>query len=172
MFRRSRKQMRCKRLKWACGVLLAAAFLAVQARAATWFALGPYGGDARSFAADPHNSQHLYLGTATGWVYESVDGGATWKRLSRVGKRDDIVVAHILLDSLDPKHVIVGAYALDHPDGGLFESRDGGLSWYAQAQIHGQSVRALAASVSDPKLMVAGTLQGVYRTRDAGVHWQ
>jgi photosystem II stability/assembly factor-like uncharacterized protein len=140
--------------------------------AATWFPLGPYGGDARSFAADPHNSQHLYLGTATGWVYESTDGGTAWKRLSRVGKRDDIVIAHILLDALDAKHVIVGAYALDHPDGGLYESRDGGLTWYSQAQMRGQSVRALTASPSDPKLMVAGTLQGVYRTRDAGVHWQ
>ncbi len=43
--------------------------------AVNWFPLGPYGGDARSFAADPGNSKHLYLGTASGWIYESQDGG-------------------------------------------------------------------------------------------------
>jgi photosystem II stability/assembly factor-like uncharacterized protein len=136
-----------------------------------WFPLGPYGGDARAIAADPHDSKHLYMGTATGWIYESVDGGGVWKRLSLVGKRDDLVVDHILLDALDSKHLIVGGWVIDHEDGGLYESHDGGLTWYSQAQMRGQSVRALAAAPSDPKTMVAGTLQGVYRTQDAGVHW-
>ena len=92
------------------GLAAAAALMAIMSaplHAAPWFPLGPYGGSARSFAADPQNSQHLYLGTATGWIYESVDGGGSWKRLSKVGKRDDLVLAHILLDRLDAKHLIV-----------------------------------------------------------------
>ena len=32
----------------------------------------------------------------------------------------------------------------------------------------GQSILALAASASDPKTMVAGTLEGVYRSVDGG----
>ena len=48
---------------------------AIPMHAANWFPLGPYGGDARCFAADPGNSKHLYLGTASGWIYESRDGG-------------------------------------------------------------------------------------------------
>ncbi|HEY5328717.1 MAG TPA: hypothetical protein VIJ79_02435 [Acidobacteriaceae bacterium] len=136
-----------------------------------WFPLGPYGGDARSFAADPHNPQHLYLGTATGWIYESEDGGAAWKRLSLVGKRDDLVIDHILVDPLDAKHLIVGAFFVDRDGGGLYESHDGGVTWYSQAQMRGQSVRSLAGDAGDSKIMVAGTLQGVYRTEDSGVHW-
>ncbi|MEO7028716.1 MAG: hypothetical protein ABI147_04870 [Acidobacteriaceae bacterium] len=151
------------------GVLFGAA---TPLMAAKWSPLGPYGGDARSIAADPRDSQHLFMGTLTGWIYESADGGGTWKRLSQVGKRDDLVLDHILVDPVDPKHLIVGVWIIDRPDGGLFESHDGGVSWYIQAEMHGQSVRALASAPSDPKIMVAGTLKGVYRTQDAGVHWQ
>ena len=34
-----------------------------------------------------------------------------------------------------------------------------------------QSVRALAQAPSDPKIWVAGTLDGIYRSQDDGVHW-
>src|SRR6185312_15235133 len=139
--------------------------------AINWFPLGPYGGDARAIAADPHNPQDLFLGTASGWIYESDNGGALWKRLSLVGKRDDLVIDHILIDPLDAKHLVVGAFFIDREDGGLYQSHDGGVTWYNQAQMRGQSVRSLAGDPSNPKIMVAGTLQGVYRTDDSGGHW-
>ncbi len=41
-----------------------------------WLPYGPDGGDARTIAADPHNKEHLYLGTANGWIYESNNAGA------------------------------------------------------------------------------------------------
>ena len=53
--------------------------------ASTWLPFGPDGGDARSFAGDPHDPKHLFLGTANGWVYESRDSGMTWARLALVG---------------------------------------------------------------------------------------
>jgi photosystem II stability/assembly factor-like uncharacterized protein len=140
--------------------------------AVTWFPLGPYGGDARSFAADPSNSKHLYLGTATGWLYESNDDGSTWARLSRIDKRDDLVLRHILIDPRNPKRLLVGAYAIGSPDGGLYISDDGGRNWYAQAEMRGQSIRSMAQSLSDPDEFVAGTLKGVYRSTDNGKHWK
>lgn len=153
------------------GISVLSMGFALAAHAAPWFPLGPWGGDARSFAADPQNSQHLFMGSATGYLYESIDGGANWKRLSMVGKRDDLVLDHIVVDSVNPKHLIVGAWVLDHPDGGLYESTDGGMTWYAQAEMRGQSVRSMAVAPSDPKIIVAGTLKGVYRSEDAGIHW-
>ncbi len=35
----------------------------------------------------------------------------------------------------------------------------------------GQKILALTASASDPKTMVAGTLEGVYRSVDGGTNW-
>ena len=48
-------------------------------------------------------TSHLYLGTLTGWIYESRNGGAEWKRLAWVGKRDDLVLDSIVVDSGDPE---------------------------------------------------------------------
>jgi photosystem II stability/assembly factor-like uncharacterized protein len=141
----------------------------------TWFPFGPDGGDARSFAADPTDHLHLYLGTANGWIYQSRDGGKKWTRLASIGRRDDLVIDHILVDPTDPKHLVAGAWVvadLQHPDGGLFISHDGGASWTSQPEMQGQSVRALAIAPSNAKVMVAGTLKGVYRSMDGGAHWQ
>ena len=140
-------------------------------RALNWFPLGPYGGDARTFAADPTDSKHLYLGTANGWVYESRNGGESWIRLSQLAQRNDLIIDHILPDAKNPNHLIVGAFTADRPDGGVFVSNDGGKTWTDDKQMHGQSVLALAQAASDPNVIIAGTLQGVFRSSDDGLHW-
>src|SRR5579875_4198834 len=132
----------------ACGVL-AAGLIGSAARAATWFPLGPFGGSARSLAADPADSRHLFLGTATGWVYDSHDGGTTWARVAQIAHRNDLVIDHIVVDQKNPKRLIVAVYTADHPDGGIYISEDYGKNWYSQAEMRGQSVRALARGASD-----------------------
>ena len=161
----------CRRTVRLCAWLLATVLLLRNAGAARWLPFGPEGGDARSFAADPKDASHLYLGTANGWMYESRNGGAEWRRLALVGKRDDLVLDHIAVDPSDPKHVIVAAWALGKPDGGLFASHDSGATWTAIEELKGQSVLSLAEAPSDPKIFAAGTLAGVYRSSDGGEHW-
>lgn len=145
--------------------------LALPLRAVTWFPLGPYGGDARSIAVDPHDTRHLYLGTATGWIYDSHDSGASWQRISQINNRNDLVIARIVADPAKPKRLIVAAWFVDRPDGGLYISDDGGKNWYAQSEMRGQSVRSLARSLSEPTTLVAGSLRGVFQSKDNGVHW-
>ena len=164
------RQLSQLRLCLHCLVLILITF-PLHAAAAPWLPFGPYGGDARSLVADPQNPKHLYAGTAEGWLYESRDGGDTWQHLYRIGRRDDLVLDHILIDRSNPKHLLVGAWGLGHPDGGVFSSRDGGHSWTSSADLEGQSVLALAAAPSDPRIYVAGTLKGVYRSQDSGLHW-
>lgn len=137
-----------------------------------WLPYGPDGGDARAFAADPHDNQHLYLGTATGWIYESRNGGGNWKRLARVGKRDDLVLDNIVLDPSTPGRIFVGAWVLSSADGGLYTSGDNGETWTVVPEMKGQSIRALVTAPSDPKVIVAGTLKGVYKSTDGGMHWK
>ncbi len=152
-------------------LVLSWTILAIPMHAVNWFPLGPYGGDARCFAADPANSKHLYLGTANGWIYESHDGGVRWARLSQIRDRNDLIIDHILTDARNPRRLVVGAWIVDHPDGGLFISEDGGKTWNDVPQMHGQSIRSLTRSDSNGDTMVAGTLQGVFRTVDNGLHW-
>lgn len=146
------------------GLLFALSCLRVHA--ANWLPFGPDGGDARSFAADPRDPSHLYLGTLTGWIYESRNGGRDWKRLASVGKRDDLALDSIVVDSTNPKHILVGAWVLGSPDGGMYTSHDGGVTWANEVDMRGQSVRALAASASSPNIVIAGALTGVYRSTD------
>src|SRR5579875_2484075 len=143
-----RKMRFLSSIKIGCAVL-AAGLLGNVCRAATWFPLGPYGGDARSLAADPADTKHLFLGTATGWVYDSHDGGTTWSRVAQIAHRNDLVIDHIVVDQKNPKRLIVAVYTADHPDGGIYISEDYGKNWYSQAEMRGQSVRALARGASD-----------------------
>ena len=151
---------------------LAFAPAASHAASAPWLPLGPDGGDARRLVADPRDPTHLYMGTATGWVYESHNAGDSWRRLARLDKRDDLVIDSLVVDKQNPSHLIVGAWVLDRPDGGLYTSNDAGVTWTSQPEMKGESVRAVAASASDPKVLVAGTLKGVFRSEDSGVHWK
>lgn len=148
------------------------AFSCLRGNAANWLPFGPDGGDARTLVADPHDPSHVYLGAINGWIYESTNRGQDWKRLARVGDRDDLALDSIVLDAADPKHILVGAWVLGSHDGGLYTSHDGGLTWTSDNDMKGQSIRSLAAAPSDPRILVAGTLLGVYRSTDSGVHWQ
>lgn len=153
-------------------MILACQLVGAQAHAANWFPLGPYGGDARSIAADPHDSKHLFLGTETGWIYQSRDGGSTWTRVSQVGGRNDLVIDHISIDPAAPEHMILAAFMVNHPGGGIYTSDDGGKHWARQAEMSAQSVRSLTRAPSDPNIVIAGTLAGVYRSKDNGKHWE
>ena len=55
-------------------------FFATLAVGQQWHPLGPDGGDVRSFATDPSDPDRMFLGTSSGRLYISVDGGNTWSR--------------------------------------------------------------------------------------------
>ncbi|MFZ1085628.1 MAG: transcriptional regulator [Terracidiphilus sp.] len=136
-----------------------------------WNATGPAGGDARAFAAVPGEPQHLYMGSTNSWLYESLDGGADWKRLAKLDTFDDLILDHIIVDPVNSSTIFVAAWRLDHADGGLWVSHNAGKDWSEMVGLHGQSIRAFAQSPSNPEMLFAGTLDGVYRSSDSGATW-
>lgn len=140
--------------------------------AQTWRPMGPPGGDVRSFGTDPNDPRRIYLGTSDGHVFGSSDAGERWQLLGRAGPRLDAVVTSILVDPRDSRVLYAGTWTQDPvAGGGVFRSSDSGHTWQA-AGLAGQAVRALAQAPSNPDLFVAGTLDGVYRTRDRGKNWE
>jgi photosystem II stability/assembly factor-like uncharacterized protein len=137
-----------------------------------WNAVGPAGGDARALAAVPGQPEHLYLGTTNSWLYESLDGGSSWHRLAKLDSLDDLILDQIVVDHANPATVFVAAWRLDEMGGGLWVSHNGGRNWSAVKALRGQSIRAFAQAPSDPRILFAGTLTGVFRSRDAGVSWK
>ncbi|HZB89404.1 MAG TPA: transcriptional regulator [Terracidiphilus sp.] len=136
-----------------------------------WASVGPDGGDARAFAAVPGDASHLYMGTTTSWIYESTDGGGSWRRLARLGTDDSLVIDHILVDEAEPATIYAAGWTLSHPGGGLWVSHDAGAAWSELEGLRGQSIRAFVQAPSNPAMLFAGTLEGVYRSDDHGMTW-
>ncbi len=154
-------------------ITLAVAMISVTALwAGEWTSLGPDGGDVRSLNFDPKNPDRIYLGTSTGTLFLSNDGGHNWTRLAHLGG-DDNVLDHITIDPQNPKHIYVSAWSVENQQAGdVYRSHDGGNNWEALAGIHGKSVRAMAMSASDSKILVVGALDGVFRTKNGGNSWE
>ena len=99
-------------------------------------------GRVNSIAADPTNSNVLYLGSAGGGVWKTVDGGAHWKPMTDQEVSLGIGTAHALV--VDPNHpntIYAGtsSFALlgqslprtrdEAQSRGILKSMDGGASW-------------------------------------------
>jgi photosystem II stability/assembly factor-like uncharacterized protein len=80
-------------------------------------------------------------------------------------------VDHIVVDASHPGTVFAAAWKLDQPGGGLWVSRDSGRNWSAVEGLRGQSIRAFAQAPSESKILIAGTLEGVFESRDGGATW-
>jgi photosystem II stability/assembly factor-like uncharacterized protein len=141
--------------------------------AGQWTALGPDGGDVRSLAYDPQNPDHIFLGTSTGTLFSSTDGGKNWTRFAHLGSGDDYVIDHLAIDPQSPNKMFAAAWSVETQQAGdLFRSDDSGATWQTTPAMHGKSIRALAISASDTKTLVAGAVDGVFRSTDGGKSWQ
>jgi photosystem II stability/assembly factor-like uncharacterized protein len=111
------------------------------------------------------------MGTSNGWIYESVDTGASWRRLARLDASEDLVLDNVLVDAADSSVLYAGGWKADEREGGLWVSHDDGSHWSAVETLQGQSVFSLAQAPSNPNILFAGTLAGIYRSMDSGASW-
>ncbi len=164
----SRNFVGCKLL-----IALSVVLLCASAWAGQWTALGPDGGDVRSLTYDPKNPDHIFLGTSTGTIFSSNDGGHSWARFAHLGSGDDYVIDHIALDPKNSDRMFVAVWSVENQQAGdLYRSRDGGQSWEVTPAMHGKSIRAFSIAASDSNVLVAGALDGVFRSKDDGKNWE
>jgi photosystem II stability/assembly factor-like uncharacterized protein len=136
--------------------------------------MGPPGGDVRTLGKDPQYPSRLYLGTPDGHIFISEDAGDRWQLLGRVSNRLDAVVTAILVDPRQSQILYASTWTRDPSagsGGGVFRSDDGGRNWISSG-LAGQAVRALTQAPSNPDVLVAGTLEGVFASHDAGATWE
>ncbi|MGZ4854958.1 MAG: WD40/YVTN/BNR-like repeat-containing protein [Candidatus Angelobacter sp.] len=139
-----------------------------------WQPVGPDGGNVRSLAIDPKDPDRIFLGTSAGNLYLSTDKGLTWSRFARPGNSAEMVLDHIVIDPSDSRNIFAAAWnaQLPNSDGDLYRSNDAGKTWEIVADLHGKSLRALSMAASDPKILVVGALDGIYRSRDGGLDFE
>ena len=130
-----------------------------------WNTIGPEGGDARSLTFDPNHPDRIFLGTSSGEIYLSQDAGRNWALLARLGG-DEYVLDHIVVDPNDSNVMYVSTWSVLHQQeaGDIFRTLDAGKTWHTLHEMHGKSIRALAMAKSDSHTLVAGTIDGVFRS--------
>jgi photosystem II stability/assembly factor-like uncharacterized protein len=150
-----------------CALLLLSACADAQ-----WRSLGPYGGNARALAYNPSYPDHILLGSGAGTLFESLDGGRQWRPFAHLGVGDELMLESVAFDRANSSTIYVAGWSVSGSGGAFFVTRDGGRSWSEPEALKGKSVQALAQSESDPRILIAGTLDGLYRSSDSGKNWE
>jgi len=112
--------------------------------------------------------QMLFAGLETGELFQSSNGGATWRKLGTV--RKGAVIYELLADP-DTATIL---YAVT--SGGAYRSVDGGAEW-SEILFAGTSTglgcRAVAIDPWSPQNIYIGSIgRGMFRSTDRGASWQ
>ena len=111
-----------------------------------------------ALAVSPSDPSLLLVGTGSGNIYRSADGGATWAPAAKGLGRG---VLAIQFSPFKAGTVLAGTR------GGLWKSSDGGVTWAKQASIPNTTVRSFGFARS---LTLVGADGGLFSSRD-GSTW-
>jgi len=148
----------------------AAEEMAVAGGYADWQVVGPTGGDVRVIAIDPKDKNRLYVSTLDGQIHTSADGGRSWSLLVNLNK-PELILDQLFVDSRDSKIIYASGHRHKAP-GGFFRSTDGGATWKESKQMEKESIHAMTQSTSDPGVLLAGTTNGVWLSKNSGADWE
>lgn len=135
-----------------------------------WQIVGPSGGDVRVVAIDPKDKNRLYMSTLDGQIHTSADGGASWRLLVNLNK-PELILDQLFVDSRDSKIIYTSGHRHKAP-GGFFRSTDGGITWKESKELRNESIHSMTQSTVDPKIILAGTIHGVWMSKNSGEDWE
>src|SRR6266849_2071529 len=152
--------------------------------------IGPavMGGRIDAFAVVESNPNVIYVGTASGGVLKSLDGGKTWQH---VGLDETHHIGRILISPNDPNTVYVAAAGNlwgASKERGVYKTTDGGKTWQNVLFINEDTgVNDITMDPSSPNTLIASAYQrrrtvfgfngsgpggGLYKTTDGGATWK
>lgn len=149
-----------------------------------WRSIGPYrGGRALAVAGVPGNASTFYFGAVAGGVWQTTDGGGTWKPLTDDTPISSVGAIAVAPSNHDVIYVGTGEAAprgdMTHGDG-VYKSIDGGKTWSHVGLEDTRQIGALIVDPSNPDIVLVAALghafgpnadRGVFRTTDGGQSW-
>ena len=140
-------------------------------------------GRVMTIAVDPSNKAVIYIGSASGGVWKTVNGGASWQPV--FDKEGSFSIGWVTIDAQHPNVVWVGTgernsqRSVAYGDG-VYKSEDGGRSWtnvglknsehIGRIVIHPKDSDTVYVAAQGP-LWAAGGDRGLYKTIDGGKTW-
>jgi photosystem II stability/assembly factor-like uncharacterized protein len=123
---------------------------------------------------DPRNREHLFAATTMG-IFESVDAGESWKKRMN-GMKEVMMVVTLAVDPARPEILYAGT------SGGVYKSIDNVRTWSKVNQglispdllssSRALMVNTVVINPHQTEIIYAGTLNGLYKTVNAGRDWQ
>ncbi len=146
---------------------------------------GPYGtvyatqqsGKVAAIAFDPRRNGIVYIGTAAGGVWKSVDRGANWFPVTDNKGLPTLAIGAVAVGPDGTVYAGTGDYMSSSAPWprwgqGIYKSTDGGQTWQPTAQPAGGFGSWVNRILVDPAGFVyVAALQGVYRSSNGGASW-
>jgi photosystem II stability/assembly factor-like uncharacterized protein len=150
-----------------------------------WRSIGPanMGGRVADVESVPGNANIVYVATASGGLWKTVNAGVTWKPIFE--RQGTISIGDIALAPGNPDLVWVGTgesnvrNSVSFGDG-VYKSTDGGKNWQHMGLKNTEHISAIVIHPQNPDIVYVGALghafapndeRGVFMTTDGGKTW-
>lgn len=151
-----------------------------------WRSIGPagQGGRITDVEALPHRPATIFLGTASGGVFKSVNHGTTWTPL--FDDEETLSVGDIAISASHPDHIWVGTGEANNRNSspwgrGVYRSTDGGQTWTTTGLEETRHIGRVLIHPTNPNIVYVAAVghlfgpneeRGVYKTTDGGQSWE
>jgi photosystem II stability/assembly factor-like uncharacterized protein len=151
----------------------------------SWTQEGPgnIGGRINCMAIEPGNTNVMYAGNASGGIFKTTDGGASWNPV--FDEQPYLAIGAITIDPIN--HLVVWAGTGDLNIGGypfigngIYKSNDAGISWTHMGLTDECIVSKIIVDPSNSNTVYASAMgipfftsndRGLYKSTDGGLNW-
>lgn len=147
--------------------------------------VGPAGMSGRITAIDVvlRETDHIYIGAASGGVWESRNGGTDWAPI--FDDQPTMSIGAIKINQQNPSEIWVGTGEgnprnSQNSGKGIFRSLDGGRTWKCMGLVETKTIHRILIDPHNPSVVYAGAggsawgpnpERGIYKTTDSGKTW-
>ena len=148
--------------------------------------IGPAGMSGRITAIDVNlrDKDHIYVGSASGGIWESHNGGITWKPI--FDEQSVLSIGALEINQNNPSEIWAGTGEGNprnsHNSGaGVFKTIDGGKTWKCMGLEKTKLIHRVIVNSNNTNTVLVGAMgsawgpssdRGVYKTTDGGLTWK
>jgi photosystem II stability/assembly factor-like uncharacterized protein len=149
-------------------------------------AIGPAGMSGRIACVDVvvTNPKIMYVGTATGGIWKSIDGGVTWNPI--FDGQSTSSIGDLTIDPTNPEIIWVGTGEANPRNSvgvgrGVFKTLNGGKNWEFLGLEKTEKISRLLLDPHNPEMAYVAAMgttwgenpeRGVFKTEDGGTTWE